>query len=295
MQSSRVLKAVADPGLAAAWLSARVHYSGYTTRMTKLARRAGLRRPVFVLSFDCDTDRDSDVLGRLHARLRGAGLWPAYAATGEVMQASAAAYADLVRDGAELLNHGFRRHAARDLRTGDVVSTFFYNGATPELWMADLRQGHEAVTAIAGRPPRGFRTPHFGTFDSPSELDALWRELARLGYLYSSSTKPLTGWRYGPAFRRHGVCELPVSGCPDRPAQIVDSWGLVRATGSSLPLLDALEAYRRLMAKDVPLLLNMYLDPADVAGDDAVLAALAGFATFDRGGFIGALAELEAV
>jgi len=288
-----VMKALTDPGLVKAWLAAHLRPAMYPQRMTRLARQSGLRRPVFLISFDCDTDEDSSVLGALHERLRSAGLSPGYAACGEVMQAATGVYRSLARDGAELLNHGFRRHAERNPATGDVRSTFFYDDNAPEIWRDDLRRGHEAIADITGRPPRGFRTPHFGTFESPPALDALWRELASLNYVYSSSTRPLAGWRFGPAFRRHGIVELPVSGCLGQPTQIVDSWGLARAGGSSLPLISALRSYLGIMAKDTPLLLNVYLDPADIALDDSVHVALASLAPYDRGGFAGAIRELE--
>ncbi|MGE0254607.1 MAG: polysaccharide deacetylase family protein [Alphaproteobacteria bacterium] len=293
MAMRRITKALADPGMVPAWLAVRLRPGTYRARMTRLARRCGLTRPVFVVSFDCDTDEDTAVLPSLHRKLRAAGLSPTYAACGEVIAAAPSVYRNLALDGADLLNHGFRRHAIRDPRTGRVTSNFFYDGRAPEVWREDIRLGHQALTALVGRPPRGFRTPHFGTFEAPQELDALWHTLAQMGYTYSSSTRPLAGWRFGPAFQRHGIMELPATGCIDNPVQIVDSWGLVRATGTSVPLTTALESYRRIMSRGCPMLLNIYLDPADIANDDGVLSALAGLAPYDRGGFDGALAEVR--
>lgn len=291
MLASRTRRAIADPGQAVAWLAARLTPGRYLDRLVRQARRTGFCRPTFVLSLDCDTDRDTAVLAQLHARLRSAGVSPAYAAAGEVMLAAPDIYRDLARDGAELLNHGYRRHAAFDPSTGEVVSTLFYENMPPDEWRIDVRRGHDAVADIAGRPPRGFRAPHFGSLAASASLEALWSLLADMGYVYSSSTGPLTGWRHGPAFQGKGVLEIPLSGCLDQPAQIVDSWGLVR-TGEdgSRPLVTALVRYQQVMQADVPLLLNMYLDPADIAEDDAVLSALATFAPFDRGGFDGVIA-----
>jgi len=290
MLRTRIMRAADDPGQAVAWLSARLFPNLYPVRLTRLGRAAGLEKPIFVLSFDCDTDQDTAVLERLQAKLRASGLSPAYAAAGEVMAADPSIYRALARDGAELLNHGYRRHAAREARSGDVVSTFFYDAAEPDVWIEDVRRGHDAVADVCGRPPFGFRTPHFGGFEAPNELDRLWRLLASLGYAYSSSTRPLFGWRFGPAFRRHGIVEFPVSGCLDRPAQIVDSWGLVRSSGAgSYPLVEALNGYRLLMEQGTPVLLNVYLDPADVVDDEMVLTALARLAPFGTDGFAGAL------
>ncbi len=290
MPLSRARKAAADPGQAAAWLAARLFPERYPTRQAQLARAAGLTCPLFALSFDCDTDQDTAVLERLHVKLRESSLSPAYAAAGEVMVAAPSIYRDLASDGAELLNHGYRRHAAVDGRSGNVVSTFFYSAAEPDVWTEDVRRGHDAVANIVGCPPLGFRTPHFGSFEEPDDLARLWRLLAELGYAYSSSTRPLFGWRFGPAFRRHGIVEFPVSGCLNRPAQILDSWGLVRSAGAgSGRLVAALDDYRLLMEQGTPVLLNVYLDPADVVDDEMVLTALARLAPFGTDGLAGAL------
>ncbi len=84
----RLGKAAADPGLARAWAYARLFPGRRVARNIALSRRAGLRKPCFVLSFDCDTDLDSAVAPALHARLRAFGLSPLYAVAGEVLDAA---------------------------------------------------------------------------------------------------------------------------------------------------------------------------------------------------------------
>ena len=69
-------------------------------------------------------------------------------------------------------------------------------------------------------------------------------------------------------------------GCLDEPAQILDSWGLIACSaGGRERLIRQLGVYRDLMDDGVPIVLNMYLDPADIAGDEGIIAALGRFGT----------------
>ncbi len=278
--ANRIARAVQHPAMAVTWGLCRLRPGVYQSRMLAHAAAAGVTRPIFILSFDCDTDRDSAAVRPLHERLRRHGLRPAYAVAGEVLAASATLYRAL-GDDSEFLNHGYRRHARFDPASGRKTSTFFYDPARPDIWEDDVRRGHAAVAEIVGREPRGFRTPHFGSFQTPAALDRLWRLLASLGYRFSSSTGPLFAAMYGPVFRRHGVVEVPVGGCLDEPAQILDSWGLIAGgAGGRERLVRQLGDYRKLMGDGVPIVLNMYLDPADIAGEEAVIAALASLGPF---------------
>jgi hypothetical protein len=278
---AKIGKALADPGLAAAWAYARFFPRQSLQRNTALCRRAGLRAPGFILSFDCDTDTDSAVVGTVHARLRAAGLSPLYAVAGEVLADAATTYREIADDGAVFLNHGFRRHAALDSASGELTSTYFYGAAPTAEWQQDIQRGDEAIRDILGQAPDGFRTPHFASFEQPQELRALWRYLKSLGYRYSSSTRPLFTLRHGPFYDRDGITEFPVSGCISQPGQIIDSWGIVRnGDGSPDRLIAELNAYLAVMKSGQPLFLNMYLDPADIALHDEVFATLAAFAPY---------------
>ena len=290
----KLAKAARDPGLAWAWAYSRWRPQRAVKRGAALARRAGLRQPHFVLSFDCDTDADSAVVGAMHARLRSGGLSPLYAVAGEVLAAAADDYRAIAEDGAVFLNHGFRRHAARDMASGDVTSTYFYGDVSEVEWQDDIRRGGEAVGDILSQRPDGFRTPHFASFESPRDLMSLWQFLSELGYRHSSSTRPLFGLRYGPFFTRAGIVEFPVSGCLTEPGQILDSWGLIRSgDGTSRRLLDELRTYLALMETGQPGLLNLYLDPADVAADEDVLQMLTRFAPFAAKDFASVLGQAD--
>jgi hypothetical protein len=290
----KLCKAARDPGLAWAWACSRWRPRQAMKRSAALARRAGLRQPHFVLSFDCDTDADSAVVAAMHARLRSGGLSPLYAVAGEVLDAAADEYRAISDDGAVFLNHGFRRHAAVDPESGAVTSTYFYGAVSAAEWQDDIRRGDQAIGDILGQRPDGFRTPHFASFESPRDLATLWQFLSELGYHYSSSTRPLFGLRHGPFFERAGIVEFPVSGCLSEPGQILDSWGLIRSgDGTSRRLLDELRAYLATMETGQPGLLNLYLDPADIAADEEVLAMLARFAPFAAKDFASVIGQAD--
>jgi len=135
--------------------------------------------------------------------------------------------------------------------------------------LEDVRLGHEAVLAVVGRQPMGFRVPHFGTFQLPEQREFLYGELERLGYRYSTSTVPLAGLRHGPLWQvRPKLCEIPVSGCYDNPSVILDSWGFRFAAGRKRTEEEYLQQIRKIVdffaQPNRAGLLNYYVDPSQV-------------------------------
>jgi hypothetical protein len=196
-------------------------------RYGRLARRAGLDELFLVLSFDCDTSADAEVAWEVHERLLDLGVCASYAVPGEVLERGHDVYRAIAETGAEFLNHGYLEHTVKE--DGVYRSTVFYDKLTAAEVRDDVVCGHRAVERIAGRAPVGFRTPHFGTYQRPEQLRFLHGVLAGLGYRYSTSTLPLAGFRFGPAFKRFGLLEFPVSGSATASLEILDSWGCFAA------------------------------------------------------------------
>lgn len=194
------------------------------------------------------------------------GVVPAYAVPGELLAQGAETYRRIAATGAEFLNHGYRSHTYFDETAGAYASCFFYDEQTPETVEADIIGGDRMVAEIIGAKPRGFRTPHFGTFQSEQQLANLHGVLAHLDYDFSTSTAPPFGLRFGPLFERRGLWEIPVSGCGSRPWRILDSWGCFAAPDRN----QTPEDYRREalgMAARLghgPGLLNFYADPSHI-------------------------------
>jgi hypothetical protein len=245
-------------------------------RYGRLARDAGLDGLSLVLSFDCDTFEDAQVAWEVHERLMEIGVTASYAVPGEILERGADVYRRIADTGAEFLNHGYREHTI--LRDGVYTSTVFYDQIRPDEVREDIVAGDRAVTEVVGRRPRGFRTPHFGTYQRPGNLRHLHGVLGDLGYLYSSSTVPLWGFRRGPAFDDFGVLEFPVSGTAEAPLEILDSWGCFAAPDRYREPEDygregvaVLGLYERAGAG----ILSFYADPSQVHGHDVFFDTVA--------------------
>lgn len=236
----------------------------------RLAGRAGIDGLVVLLSFDCDTEQDIGVVPEVHARLAGLDVVPTYAVPGELLERGADVYRAVAAGGAEFLNHGYHPHCVLDDATRTYVSSHFYDEIGLPAVEDDVRRGHEAVQAVLGQAPLGFRTPHFGTFQRPGQLRFLHRLLQSLGYRYSSSTTPLHGLVRGPVVRtRHGLVELPVTGRIDAPRRVLDTWSFRFAPGRRVEADDYLAQVRALAREALdrrrPTVLNLYADPSQVA------------------------------
>ena len=266
-----------DPRRSAARAIVALDAGAYGRAVSRWARRHGLEHSLFFLSFDCDTDRDIEAVGHLHPRLVDRGLAPMYAVPGEILQSGAAVFEPIAVTGAVFLNHGFRRHADVDPATGAVRSMLSYSDLDEAAWHEDVRRGHRAVQQVTGQAPRVFRTPHFASFSAPSQLRRLYPLLADLDYLVSTSTGPLHALMRGPLYEKCGVIEIPVSGCLDRPAQIVDSWGFVGAANARgrASMHAAIAAHLRRLLEGPPTVVNLYFDPADVCDDETWLDLMA--------------------
>lgn len=264
---SKIKIAASDPVFAGYAALSRLHPSGALTAYRAKAAQAGLDRLYLVLSFDCDTPEDIEVAWDVHERLLQLGICASYAIPGALLEEGADVYRRIGATGAEFLNHGGRSHTFFDTERGEYRSNFFYDQQPRDVLKRDIEEGDRIVTEVIGKKPAGYRTPHFGTFQRPDQLLFLHEVLRGLHYSYSTSTTPLAGLRYGPAFRRYGLMEFPVSGRGSDPLSILDSWGCFRAPDRTLTAED----YRREalgMARHLasgPGVLNFYADPCHVA------------------------------
>lgn len=233
-------------------------------RRRRLARPLG--RSCFVLSLDCDTTLDLEVVPAVHERLVAAGIVPTYAVPGSLLEAGHDVYAPLAAVGIEFVNHGYAEHCHIDPATGLYESSYFYDQLPWAEAEADIRRGHAAVAALVGRPPAGFRTPHFGTFRTRRQLARLHALLAELDYRYSSSTMPLYGLRHGPVVRVGDLWEVPVSGRPSVPHRVLDSWSFRYAPGRDVGPEDFERELRTLLAeaRQSPAVVHVYADPSQV-------------------------------
>jgi hypothetical protein len=232
------------------------------------ARAAGIDRLLFYMTFDCDTDEDAAASLELDPWLHGLGIQVAYAVPGTQLKRAAASYRKLAAGGTEFLNHGHMPHA--EWRESRYVPITFYDQLTAEAVVNDIRQGHATVTSVVGRPPRGFRAPHFGSFQKTQQLDLIYRTARELGYVYCSTTLPQMALDQGPVINLGGVYEIPLFGSRSAPTAILDSWThledrvVFRLGGTYFDLFRDTVCF--MLDHDLPGVLAYYVDPAHVIG-----------------------------
>ena len=251
-------------------------------RYSALCARSGLDRPVFILSMDCDTSKDIEVVEGVHTKLGQSDIKPVYAVPGQILEEGADVYGKIAASGATFINHGFARHTSWDPTNRIYESFFFYDALPIHQVRRDVAEGHEAIQRILGQTPTGFRTPHFGSFQKKREIHLLHRTLEELGYRYSSSIMPRYGIRWGPMIKGR-VCEIPVTGCREDPLTILDSWSFrFDATSTSTPedYEEQARGLASLLEEGRPLLINLYVDPSQVYDWPGFFEVMALFAPF---------------
>ncbi len=238
------------------------------------ARRQGFKRLYLVLSFDCDTPEDIQAAAPLDDWLRQHGFKTTYAVPGAQLQQGAAVYRQLADSGAEFINHGARPHTVWNGER--YQSDTFYARMTPEEVVADIRSGHEIVSQVTGRPPLGFRAPHFGLLGQP-ELEIIYATLRSLDYRFATTTGPRYGIWHGPRWRTHDLLEFPLTGSYASPFILLDSFRHI-VSRSQRVVKDSYAAsltatVEQLLAHHIPGLLNIYVDPSMVAPNQAFYRA----------------------
>lgn len=236
---------------------------------------AGIDKVYLVVSFDCDTPEDARVVGHLHSRLQGMGVRPVYAVPGATLFEDRDVYRNLSTEGAEFLNHGGAIHATRMER--GYVSRTFYDRMSWEAIEEDVRRGHQDVLEVTGITPRGFRTPHFGSFQDPDGLALLHSLLIDLGYRYASSTMPRFALRHGPLARGFALPEFPVTGMARDPLTVLDSWNCFAAPDRRYSPSDYLEESRLIaeMMRGLGVgIINVYADPSHVHDREEFFGAI---------------------
>jgi peptidoglycan/xylan/chitin deacetylase (PgdA/CDA1 family) len=190
-----------------------------------------------------------------------------YAVPGELLRRGADAYRRIAASGGEFLNHGHADHTVLGPDGRLTDDSLFYDQIGHARIRADVEAGDRDVREVLGISPRGFRTPHFGTFQRADQLRFLHGVLEELEYRYSSSTVPLWALRFGPSFLRLGLPEFPVTGRGSAPLEILDSWGYFaspdRIATPAEYAAEAIESARLHLAYG-PGLLNLYADPSHV-------------------------------
>lgn len=252
-----------------------------------IKRCSSVEKTAFLLSFDCDTELDFEVLPQVVSKLKAIGIKPVLAVPGELIEKGKNVYKQLAASGIEFINHGYVQHTDLQLPERIYISSFFYHKLSRDQIVQDVKKGHEAICKHLGITPIGFRTPHFGSFQKSSDLQFLWRLLQNMGYEFSSSTTPGVGIRKGPLWKER-ILELPVTGCPSWPTKVLDSWGFGFAPSRSVEKSDyinQIEKFEEEIKRGRNLVINIYADPSQVYDWPEFFEALEKLAPYNVGSF----------
>lgn len=222
-----------------------------------------------ILSFDCDTEKDIEVVSAVHARLEKMGIKPVYAVPGQLLIKGENEYGKLRDKGCDFINHGFLSHSLYNPETLEYKNKFIYSDLTPEEIKEDILKGHETLKIFLGKSPKGFRTPHFGTFQDPFEMNFLYSFLKELEYEYSSSAMPRMSFQKGPFYKDvSGIIEFPVTGTFDRPFEVLDSYSFGHSRKNKWKKEDFKTQFNKILTyystQNSGCLINLYADPSQV-------------------------------
>lgn len=244
---------------------------------TRKAKDAGIERLQILLSYDCDTFEDVQASIKLFEKLSAMGIPATFAVPGAQLRESADVYRDLFERGAQFINHGGAPHTFKE--SGRYRSTSFYSKMSREEVVADIQLGHHIFEEVLGEAPKGFRAPHFGHFQTPEQLELIYKTLRQLGsYTFSSTTTAAVAHRHGPMQRLDDLIEFPIIGTYHWPMRVFDSYTHLQdkvSREAKDSYAEALfESANQLNKHSLPALLNYYADPSHIINSKAYFNAL---------------------
>lgn len=226
----------------------------------------GDKKIIVCLSFDCDTEKDTEVISIIDNFLNEQNIKAVFAVPGALLETGSEPYKKLVKSGHEFINHGYSVHTELTDK-GEYRSVLFYERLSPEEIEREVELGDCAIKSVLEVAPIGFRTPHLGTFQRVSELSFLYSILKKLGYVYSSSTMPIKAYENGLIYRsENGILEVPLTGCFNSVFTPLGTWEIRFATGRRFRDSDYVKMFKRqidfAMGIEKKVFLNYYYDPS---------------------------------
>ena len=266
---NKILQGLDNPTYSASFVAGNIFPHFFRRRYVVKSRLNGIQKKFFTLSFDCDTEKDIEVVEGVDLRLKRLGINPTYAVPGELLKLGRDVYSKLHKNGSEFINHGYLSHTDYNEAKRIYTSTVFYDKLSKQKVKEDILNGHYNFIDVLGEEPNGFRTPHFGTYQKRNQMLFLYSVLDELGYSFSSSTTPVMGmWNGAVQKVGAGMLEFPVSGTFDYPARILDSWGFRFSPTRKFDEHDYVEQFKKMVdffsLPNTSGIFNIYADPSQV-------------------------------
>lgn len=236
----------------------------YKNKMISWGKK-NLKKSIFFLSFDVETQRDVEILSKLVKKITEFNIIPYLAVPGELIEKNQKLFSKLCKSSI-LINHGYKIHTKFDQVKKKNVSTFSYSNISDKEIFNDLKRGHNSIKKITNQRPKIFRLPHFGEFSNLKDINSIYKFMKNLGYKISSSTTSIDLLiNNGSIYKLNNILEIPINSCISNPLQILDSWAFIscdKPLGEDKLIKNLLE-YEILM-KEKNILLNLYFDPIDI-------------------------------
>lgn len=230
-----------------------------------------------MVSFDCDRPEDTQALGDLSSLLSQYNIPCSIAVTAALIEGYENEYKNFFSCGHELLNHGYSLHTNTNERK-KIYSEFYYHDADSTFIENEIAKAQDVYQNLLGVCPKGFRVPHFGTFQNKEKMLMLYNVLKKQGFAYSSSLMCFPMKQYGWSFSTNGIVEFPLSNRVSLPYSVVDSHTLIY-TQSRLNIKNRFfKEFRKML--DVALeneqstIINFYADPSQVTYEEQFENAL---------------------
>tara|TARA_Y100000590_G_scaffold457581_1_gene610514 strand:- start:10998 stop:11891 length:894 start_codon:yes stop_codon:yes gene_type:complete len=231
-----------------------------------------IKKKLFLLSFDCDTQKDIDSLENLLKKLKSISFKIVLAIPGELVSKNINLIINLKNNyEIEFLNHGYYLHTELDEKTNIYKPIFSYENKDINFIKEDIKLAHDFFKDKLQIELKGFRAPHFGDINYRKKRK-IFKYLKNLGYLFSSSSIYDTALFKGPIFSCEGITEITVTGCADKQSSILDSWSFLVQKDNKLDLsseyIAEIKKLIYLFDDDKHNFINIYADPSHIINVD---------------------------
>ena len=224
----------------------------------------GLKKKVFLLSFDVDYERDVKALKTVLRSLKKLSIDANFAVVGKHVEKFPKEHKAIVLEGHEIVNHTYAHP-----RNKELCPDKDYAYISESKKIQEITECHEAVEKILGIKMKGFRLPHFGNIQD-IDYEWLFANLYALNYEYDSSVLfPIYKRRFKAFFNNKKIIEIPISTCFKHPFTALDSYHIYRSNRLIYKIMHINTDWYLLLEKaldsayNVEMAANIYLDPYD--------------------------------
>jgi hypothetical protein len=226
-----------------------------------------LQKSFLIISCDCDTQLDTESVLDVDSEFEKLGVSPSYAVPSMRIQSGLEVYRALISKGRDFLNHGYSDHVFFDSE-GSAHNSFLYSNLSKLEVCEDFTLGHEYFEKTFGILLKGWRTPHFGSFENRKNLRLIHSLCSRFDYRFSSSSSGLTGFIRGPISVSSQIREFSVTGHGTAGFGVLDSWSFQKVSGEEI-VIDVprfYEAYKNMEEnyRGIHSVINLYFDPRHI-------------------------------